>query len=267
MQFKKIKTLLVVFVLVASGFGSIVYANHSWGGYHWARTSNPFTLELGDNVASSWDGYLATTASDWSISSVLDTVIKPGNTRARTCKATNGRVEVCSEKYGSTGWLGVAQIWVSGSHITKGTVRVNDSYFRTSTYNTSAWKNLVMCQEVGHTLGLDHQDEDFGNSNLNTCMDYTSDPSSNQHPNQHDYDMLESIYEHTDSFSTLISAVSGNTGSKRGRSERVLAQNIDIEDWLVQERNGREPREAKRSVYIDDIGNDERVFTFVTWVQ
>ena len=25
-------------------------ANHSWEDYHWARTSNPFTLDVGDNV-------------------------------------------------------------------------------------------------------------------------------------------------------------------------------------------------------------------------
>jgi hypothetical protein len=40
---------------------------------------------------------------------------------------------------------------------------VNDTYFNTPKYDTSAWRNLVMCQEVGHTLGLDHQDEDFDN--------------------------------------------------------------------------------------------------------
>ena len=38
-----------------------VAANHSWGGYHWARTANPFTLKLGDNVSSAWDAYLGTT--------------------------------------------------------------------------------------------------------------------------------------------------------------------------------------------------------------
>ncbi len=50
-----------------------------------------------------------------------------------------------------------------------------------------------MCQEVGHTLGLDHQDEVFDNPNLETCMDYTNDPSTNQHPNAHDYDQLATI--------------------------------------------------------------------------
>ena len=69
-------------------------------------------------------------------------------------------------------------------------MKLNDTYFNTSTYNTEAWRNLVSCQEVGHTFGLDHQDENFNNPNLGTCMDYTNDPSSNQHPNQHDYDHL-----------------------------------------------------------------------------
>jgi hypothetical protein len=48
-----------------------------------------------------------------------------------------------------------------------------------------------MCQEVGHTLGLDHQDDVFDNPTLGTCMDYTSDPSTSQHPNRHDYEELE----------------------------------------------------------------------------
>ena len=27
-------------------------------------------------------------------------------------------------------------------------------------------------QEIGHTFGLDHQDENFSNANLGSCMDY-----------------------------------------------------------------------------------------------
>ena len=39
-------------------FSNNTSANHSWGGYHWARTANPFTIKAGDNVDSSWDAYL-----------------------------------------------------------------------------------------------------------------------------------------------------------------------------------------------------------------
>lgn len=37
-------------------------------------------------------------------------------------------------------------------------------------------------------------------------MDYTSDPSTNQHPNRHDYEELALIYSHLDSATTVSSA-------------------------------------------------------------
>src|SRR3990172_12950625 len=58
-------------------------ATHSWGYYHWARTANPFTLKLGDNLSTNWKPYLSTTSSDWSQSNVLDTSISPGLTNPR----------------------------------------------------------------------------------------------------------------------------------------------------------------------------------------
>src|SRR5215217_4584380 len=61
--------LAVLLALVA--FSRAAQANHSWGKYHWARTSNPFTLQLADNVSSTWDDYLRTTSSDWSITCEL----------------------------------------------------------------------------------------------------------------------------------------------------------------------------------------------------
>jgi hypothetical protein len=53
-----------------------------------------------------------------------------------------------------------------------------------------------MCQEIGHDYALEHQDE----NSSNTHVDYTSDfdgPPSNEHPNAHDYDQLESICART----------------------------------------------------------------------
>jgi hypothetical protein len=83
---------------------------------------------------------------------------------------------------------------------------MNDTYFNTPTYNHSWWRKLVVCQEIGHTLGLDHQDENFDNTNSGTCMDYTSNPlgpPSNEYPNRHDYDELEIIYSHLDDTTTV----------------------------------------------------------------
>lgn len=236
---------------------TVAYANHSWGPYHWARTANPFNLELGDNVSSTWDASLASVSADWSLSTVLDTTVTAGSSN-RYCKATNGRVEICNNRYGNNGWLGVASIWISGDHITKGTVKLNDTYFNTTKYNTSAWRNLVMCQEIGHTFGLDHQDENFYNAPLGTCMDYSADPALNQHPNQHDYDQLEAIYAHLDTFMTVKSSIFSKWNGKNNEKNHQE----ESEEWGKAVRHSKD---GKHSLYEKDLGKGEKIITFVFW--
>src|SRR5205823_6283738 len=133
-------------------------------------------------------------------SAVLDTTVAAGGVKGN-CRPTAGRVEVCNRSYGNNGWLGLAQIWISvGTHITQGAVKLNDTYSM-----NAAEKQHVICQEVGHTFGLDHQSTD-GNS-LDTRMDYYHNTSASDtkstHPNAHDYDELGFIYAHLDSFTTI----------------------------------------------------------------
>ncbi len=247
-------------LLLLSVFVSVAYANHSWGGYHWARTANPFTLKLGDNLNTvAWDASLALASTDWTMSSVLDTTVVTGN-GTRNCKATSGTVQVCNASYGNNGWLGLAQIWISGSHITQGVAKMNNTYFNLTKYDTTAWRNFVMCQEVGHTFGLGHNDEIFDNANKGTCMDYTNDPSTNQHPNQHDYDQLGTIYgSHTDGSTTLST-------QKAGASAR--AQNGDFEnasdDWGNEIRKDSR---GKSSLFERNLDNGNKVFTHVFWAE
>lgn len=246
---KKVLLSLALFLAFLT-FAAPASANHSWGEYHWARTANPFALKLGDNLSANWDAFLTTTSNDWSASSVLDTIIVPGN-GSKNCKPTAGRVEVCNSTYGRNGWLGIAQIWLSGSHITQGITKLNDTYFKTAQYNTVAWKNLVTCQEVGHTFGLGHQDEGFDNPNLGTCMDYTSNPTSNQHPNAHDYEQLETMYAHLDVFTTIGAALP--TGNRQESFDNPS-------DWgrLVSQ-------EGRVATYERDLGNGRRIATHVIW--
>ncbi len=261
------KFLLGAVVLAALGavgmFGAVVSADHSWGGYHWARSANPLALSLGDNVSAVWDGSLALASSDWNVSEVLDTVVVAGGTNAtkgkntpKNCVPTLGRAEICSAKYGYNGWLGVAQIWASGDHIVQSTVKLNDTYFSTAKYNKPEWRNFVMCQEIGHAFGLDHQDENFSNPNLGTCMDYTSDPSTNQHPNQHDYDQLEAIYAHLDAATSAPAAVAGASG--------VVPPGHAVAEWGTAIRHSAD---GKPSRYVRDLGNGNKIFTFVIWAR
>ena len=253
--------IFAIALTVVASFALTASANHSWGGYHWARSANPLNLKLGDNLTANWDSYLVLASSDWSQSDVLNTAVVSGSTNPKNCKAVSGRVEVCNNKYGNNGWLGVASIWISGSHITQATVKLNDTYFGTAKYNTPAWRKLVACQEIGHTFGLDHQDEEFANANLGTCMDYTNDPDgtlygqpSNEHPNTHDYDELDIIYSHLDSAVPIVSRAHSSNG-----------QEVDLSDSSAWGRQIRASSDGRGSLYARDLGKGEKVFTFVTW--
>jgi len=218
-------------------------ADHAWGSYHWARTANPLTLQLGNSTSGAWatsptgPSYLALTSTEWSASSVLDTTVVAG-TGKRRCGAVAGRVEVCNASYGFNGWLGVATISLSGSHITAATVKLNDSYFSYAPYSGANWRESVMCQEVGHTFGLSHPSEDPA-VDTDSCMDYYQVP--NLDPNAHDYEQLGSIYAHLD---TSLPSSGGKPGKGNGR---------------------RGLQKVSESLWVEDLGGAEKRLVWVTW--
>jgi len=188
---------------------------------------------------------------------VLNTTVMTGSFGSRiSCNPTTGHVEVCNVSYGNTGWLGIASISITtGNHISRAYVKVNDTYFNQAQYNTPAYRRLVMCQEVGHTFGLGHQDENQTNPNLGTCMDYTRDPDgppSNEHPNSHDFSQLATIYSHLDSFNTPTFA----TTARETAAEDAPAA------WgrLVRGSSSR-----GLGVYLRDLGRGNYTLTYVIW--
>jgi hypothetical protein len=104
----------------------------------------------------------------------------------------------------------------------------------------------VICQEIGHTFGLDHQDE--SGISLNTCMDYYHNTSASDtqstRPNRHDYEELDSIYTHTDSVTT----VGGGAGFLPDAVPSFARAN-----------------EVSHSKYVQDLGNGRQLVTWVYW--
>jgi len=253
-------------------------AGHQWGNYHWARTSNPLKLDVHTAITSraAWGPAVNGAIVDWDVakSTVIDLNGPiPNSTSAKRCTAIPGKVLVCSESYGQRGWLGIASIWANGNHITQATTKVNDSYFDQARYNTAAWRSLVACQEMGHDFGLAHQDENFSNTNLGTCMDYTNTPGagaqgdSNEHPNTHDYDLLKTMYAHFDSTNTSATQTT-NFGLREvgGRAAPPAgAANIPGDSPAEWGTAIHSDSEGRPDVFVMNLGGGQRKITHVFW--
>jgi len=161
---------------------------------------------------------------------------------SETCAPTTGRIEVCVGLFtGGTAdtwcdaiepknWTGCAYHWIESNavlgrfpkdggyidgHIAQAVVRIkNPSYDTTS----SSMKQFVMCQEIGHVIGLvmsyklfdnnrgwiwsDHWDNNPNNPNQGTCMDVTAPTNSIDNipgsavPSLTEYNLLKYIYGH-----------------------------------------------------------------------
>ena len=263
----------------AVAVGAIVpaSANHSWGNYHWAR-SGTLSLKVNTAVTSAWASYVDVAINtDWDGRSVLELTAQPASASlAKKCSPMTGQLLVCNAAYGQRGWLGIATIWTdTQQHITAATTKLNDSYYgSTSRYNTPAWRRLVACQEIGHDFGLAHQNEIFTNVNTGSCMDYTNAPAggvlngfnygpSNEHPNAHDTEQLNSIYNHSDSYST--NTASTNFGIRQvGKPvpEALPSPGDSPAEWgspIHHDEHGRPDQFVRR------LSSGGRMITHVLW--
>ncbi|HEY4580777.1 MAG TPA: hypothetical protein VIG89_07035 [Candidatus Acidoferrales bacterium] len=218
-------------------------ATHSWGNYHWGRTSQDFPLQVIDSNTPDWDGELAQTLTDWSKSTAFNLSVTGYDDSSRTrklCRAVSGKIRSCNASYGNNGWLGLASINISGDHITQGTSKMNDSY--SAQFAVQNQRDHVMCQEIGHLFGLGHTSED--GSSQNTCMDY-SQSSTSTRPNQHDYDLLASKYAHLDSINTYSTSMAATplTAAQHSMAGEVpmgtrIHKGVFHETWAAPDGKG-----------------------------
>ena len=265
-------------VALAAGMAGVAltpaFANHSWGGYHWAGNGRELTLNANTAITSQWDVSVGDALSDWNQSKEL--TLNPNSVSAdpKKCNPIAGQILVCNAAYGRRGWLGIASIWIdSQGHIVQGTTKLNDSYHNYAPYNSAGWRALVACQEIGHDFGLDHQDETFGNVNLGTCMDYTNAPDGgvvngfdygpdNRHPNAHDYEELKIIYNHDDGYTSATFGT--NFGIRQVGGRALPSQGIgdSAAEWgRAIHRDAR----GRPDVFQKDFGGGHKALTHVFW--
>lgn len=257
----KVTRLSAFAALAAFALAAPASANHSWNGYHWATTNGVVSVRINAALTAPWPAYLDTAIGEWEQSThlTLGSRVDVGVSR-RKCTPITGQILVCNDAYGPRGWLGIASINLdSNGHITKGTTKLNDTYFNMAQYNTAAWRRMVTCQEIGHDFGLGHQDEGFSNTNLGSCMDYTNDPAgtagtngtkANISPDAHDYEQLGLIYNHSnDGYSTGTMSSATNFGIRDfTRPAPPVAEEADV---------GDSPAQWGRAIHFDKLGRPD----------
>ena len=199
---KKILAIIAVVALSLVMFG-VAAADHSWNGFHWASDTLAPTVK-NKTTSSLYD--VPAGIAEWS---ALGTPIQPVLTDAK-------RGNITVSEAGSRSWLGLARVFVEGGHITKGEVKLNTNLL--VGYGAAA-ADHVLCQELGHVLGLNHVDgASCMNSALSTLGDFTS-------PNAHDAEQLVLAYDHED-----VVVDDGGPGNGKGNGR---GKNRPQGEWVV----------------------------------
>lgn len=192
---KKLLTLIVA-ATVMLALSTVASADHSWNNYHWP--SHNLAPTVVDQTSSPLFD-ITSAVAEWRD---LGTPIAP------QMASSDGDVEVVLKRMNAN-WLGVARISVdSAGHIQAGRVELNRLYLNSLTFDE--WDHVV-CQELGHIWGLDHNhDGPEGGSPDDTCMNSALHLGEFTAPNVHDAEQLNTIYDHTDD------GGDGDTGSGGG---------------------------------------------------
>ena len=188
-------------------------ASHTWSNFHWRRTSSALTtIPVRRYHSAVWVTRYNAAIARWR--SAAMTKIRPATVLASGPRSNcasllvAGAITSCDGAYGNTGWLGLATVWtVSGGHIYYARSLVNNTYYAQSYYNNIPWRQMVICQEIGHTFGVGHVNVTYNTPNTGSCMDYTNDPDggaggvsnsdpSNMNPNAHDYALINAKHTH-----------------------------------------------------------------------
>jgi hypothetical protein len=217
----------------------------SWNGYKWAR-NGALAIKVGTNVSPGWLPYVTKAAAAWSTNPDMEYVLTKGTAvgGASVCDPVYGTVQMCNADYGPTGWVGYTQVWTINNYIVQATIKLNEYYFAQAKYNSTAYRTLVACQEMGNALGLEDADRDFTNANTGSCTDYTNDPSgrlgtngtlANLTPSTGDLLHLAAIYrvaDKTQLAQTMRSATTGNAAAAGSATERepVAAARQNLSD-------------------------------------
>ena len=246
------------------------------GGFHWARTSPQFTLQVGSDLDGPWPGILNEVVADWNKNETVTFKVVSGGTGPQECRPVTGRVEACNWRYGTQeGWLGLTRLFFneSGDHIEAATVQMNDSFFDTnSQYNNDAARRHTMCHEIGHTTGLGHV-------STGSCVNDSQEAVfNNLHPINKDFNELARIYNHTDSTTTVAGAQAkdkkdnkkkSDKKSRKKRNRNRRQSRAQSEGFFSPTSSPSAPNglNGSETMTVESSEDGRKVVTFTTWAK
>lgn len=161
----------------------------------WANTGNGLRLDVINACSDDWQTFVQTAIANWDNGSPIDSLTLFSSREAYDpiCEKVAGKLKICNGNYGDTRWRGLNEVLMSQRQgtIYASTARLNEFYLD---YESDAQKLYTCCHELGHGFGLPHWDEDFFNSDLGNCMDYTQRPEGSSTPDDSNFLYLAQLY-------------------------------------------------------------------------